>query len=44
MVFHSIIMARIGDREIAKERFDDAIRLVKIYDVNVNHVVFFKIS
>ena len=42
MFFHSIIMARIGDREIAKEY--DAIRLVKIWDVNVNHVVFFKIS
>ena len=43
---NSIIMVKLGDREIAKEKFHASKRSIKIWDVNVNNIVisYLKIS
>ena len=43
MFFHSIILLRFGEREIAKEEFYAAKKPIKIWDVNVDNIVISKL-
>ena len=43
MFVHSIIIIRFGDREIVKEKFYDANRPLKTWDVNFRHIVISKL-
>ena len=43
MFVQSIIMVKVGDKEIAKERFYAAKRSIKFWDINVDNIVIPKL-